>query len=147
MRTFAVHRFRRATLTDRSFEPPADFTPEGYLRGAFRIWRGANAVRVRLAVDREAAGWVSERRWHSSQQIRRRPGGACELTLTVDGVQEVTRFILQLGAAVEVLEPAWLRAEVAREHTAAARRGRGTRRVAQRLEILTPDDTRTRHSG
>ncbi|MGH7859519.1 MAG: helix-turn-helix transcriptional regulator, partial [Candidatus Binatia bacterium] len=64
MRTFAVHRFRQAAPTERHFEVPADFTTERYLRGAFRIWRGENAVRVRLLLDREVAGWVTERRWH-----------------------------------------------------------------------------------
>lgn len=122
MRTFAVHRFRQASLTERKFERPPDFTPERHLRGAFRIWRGENTARVRLAVDPEAAGWVTERRWHASQKVRRRPGGGAEIEFTVDGVQELKRFILQLGAAVEVLEPEWLREEIGREHAAAAER-------------------------
>src|SRR5581483_9115044 len=57
MRTFAVHRFRQVTLTEQRFAVPADFSAEGYLRGAFRLWRGENAVRVRLRLDREVAGW------------------------------------------------------------------------------------------
>jgi predicted DNA-binding transcriptional regulator YafY len=159
MRTFAVHRFRQAALTAEHFEVPATFTPEGYLRRAFRIWRGEHAVRVRIAVDPEVAGWIAERRWHASQKLRRRAGGGCELELTVDGAQEIKRFVLQLGASAEVVEPAWLREEVTREHAAAARRGvgrarRGPRRAARRGvgaaaggESVTSADRAARHSG
>ncbi len=136
MRTFAVHRFRQATITSGRFEIPAGFTPESYLRGAFRIWRGENALTVRIAVDAEAAGWVAERRWHASQKVRRRPNGGCELTFTLDGVRELQRFVLQLGAAAEVLEPEWFRGQVAEEQARAARRNRG-----RGQEFVTQGDT------
>jgi predicted DNA-binding transcriptional regulator YafY len=142
VRTFAAHRFRRVTATKNEFELPATFSPEKYLRGAFRIWRSENAVRVRLGIDASDAGWVGERRWHASQKVRRLAGGGCEIELTVADTTELKRFILQLGAAVEVLEPARLRREIAAEHAAAAKRGR---RSAQ--ESLSFDDSGVRESG
>lgn len=138
MRTFAVHRFRRVVATPARFTLPATFSPEAYLRGAFRIWRAENTVRIRLAIGPADAAWVSERRWHASQKTRRRADGGCELELTVDGTVEVKRFILQLGAGVEVLAPATLRREIAAEHAAAARLGGR----ALRKEIVTLDDSR-----
>ncbi len=122
IRTFAVHRFRQAAMTNKTFTAPIGFSVEAYLRRAFRIWRGENAAQVRLLIDREAAGWVSERLWHASQQIHRRPGGACELSFTVDSTRELQRFILQLGAAAEVLQPDWLRQQIAEEQAKAASR-------------------------
>jgi predicted DNA-binding transcriptional regulator YafY len=136
VRTFAVHRFRQVTATKKEFELPATFSPETYLRGAFRIWRAQNAIAVRLAVDPSDAGWVSERRWHSSQKLRRRADGGCEIEWTVDPGAELQRFILQLGAAVEVLAPDSLRREIAAEHAAAAKRGRRS----TRQESLAFDD-------
>jgi predicted DNA-binding transcriptional regulator YafY len=136
IRTFAVHRFRQVTTTERGFQVPATFAPERYLRGAFRIWRGENTVTVRIRVDAEAAGWVSERRWHASQKVRRRADGSCELAFTADGDRELRRFVLQLGAAAEVVEPEWFRREIAEEQLRAARRNqRGPRKR------LTLDDT------
>jgi len=141
MRTFAVHRFRQVTMTARRFVAPEGFTPKGYLKGAFRIWRGENAINVRIAIDKDAAGWVTERHWHASQKVKRRSDGGCELSLTVDGTREIQRFILQLGAQAEVLEPVWLRREIADQQLRAARRNRV---VAD--ENVTLDDTGMRHS-
>lgn len=142
IRTFAVHRFRQARITKKHFESPAGFTPESYLRDAFRIWRGENTVKARISVDPEAAGWIAERRWHASQSVRRQADGGCELTFTVDGVRELKRFVLQLGAAAEVVEPQWLRREVAHEHACAARRNQ--RRPQQKLTL---DDTSVSNIG
>jgi predicted DNA-binding transcriptional regulator YafY len=142
IRTFAVHRFRQVRMTSKHFSPPGTFTPEAYLCGAFRIWRGENTVAVRISIDPEAAGWIAERQWHASQKVRRRADGGCELTFTVDGVRELQRFVLQLGAAAEVIEPEWFRGEIAREQLRAARRNQRRHR-----EKLTPDDTGLSHTA
>ena len=75
--------------------------------------------------------------------MRRRADGGCELVLTVADTTELKRFILQLGAAIEVLEPARLRREIAAEHAAAAKRGRRS----TRQESLTLDDSGVKESG
>ncbi len=142
IRTFAVHRFRQARITEKHFQSPAGFTSESYLRGAFRIWRGENTVKVRISLDPEAAGWVTERRWHASQKVRWHAGGGCEISFTVDGVRELQRFVLQLGAAAEVIEPQWLRREIAQEHARAARRNQ-----RRPQEKLTLDDTSVSNTG
>ena len=144
MRTFAVHRFRQARLTDKGFRVPDGFSPEAYLRDAFRLWRGEHAVAVRIAVDAEAAGWLTERRWHASQRVERQPGGGCELQFTVDGTRELQRFVLQLGAAAEVIEPVWLRDVIADEHLRAAGRYRRgpARQVPQVPDAAPPQRTR-----
>jgi proteasome accessory factor B len=139
MRTFAVHRFRQAAPSERRFEIPADFTPDGYLRGAFRIWRGENTVRVILRLERGTAGWVTERRWHASQEVRRLSGGRAEIEFTVDDTTELERFVLGLGASCQVVEPGWFREKIAREHE---RAGRLSRQGPKRF--LTLDDNALR---
>lgn len=135
VRTFAVHRFRQLVETNGCYVVPPDFSAASYLGQAFRIWREKNAVRVRIAVDPPDAGWVAERRWHASQEVVRRAGGGCELRFLVDGTREISRFVLQLGASAEVLEPDSLRRQIAREHARAARRSAGPTQ-----ESLTLDD-------
>jgi len=140
VRTFAVQRFRSASATAKTFPDPK-FSVRAHLRGAFRIWRGENTTVVRLRVAPSDAGWVSERKWHASQKTRQLPGGACELEFTLASTAEIRRFILQLGAAAEVLEPAALREEIAAEHAVAAALRQDTkqaRRPAVPVQPLLP---------
>jgi len=97
---------------------------------------------VRIAIDPEAAGWVAERLWHASQKVRRRADGGCELSFAIDGVRELRRFVLQLGASAEVIEPAWLRREIAEEHARAAHRNQP--RAQQKMSL---GDTSVSHTG
>jgi proteasome accessory factor B len=68
---------------------------------------------VRLRFTPGVARRVRESVWHRSQQLRDLPDGALELTVRVAGIVEIRPWILSWGDAVEVLEPADLRASVA----------------------------------
>lgn len=141
VRTFAVHRFRQVSLTRTAFTLPVGFTPQSYLEGAFRIWRGEHSVHAQIRVASDIAGWISERRWHASQEVQPQADGSCLLTFTVNSTQELRRFVLQLGAAAEVIQPDALRREIGDELVRAAQRYR--RAPRQKLSL---DDTLSRHS-
>jgi predicted DNA-binding transcriptional regulator YafY len=53
-----------------------------------------------------------KRLWHPTQQIHALPDGIIELHLTAGGMFELTRWILGLGQAAEVIEPPQLRKSV-----------------------------------
>jgi len=59
--------------------------------------------------------YVAEREWHPSQHLRTLPGGDVELTFHAGGNNEIVRWILGWGDAVEVLRPAPLRQAVAEQ--------------------------------
>ena len=48
---------------------------------------------------------VKERVWHQSQVEKERSDGSLELTLRVDNLEEVERWVLGWGAQVEVIAP------------------------------------------
>ncbi|MCX8073933.1 MAG: transcriptional regulator [Candidatus Binatia bacterium] len=135
IRVFAVHRFDNVRLTERRFDPPADFDVKTFLRDAFRMWREANVQPIRFRVYPPLARWVAERQLHASQKIRRLDAGAVEVELTVEATEEIKRFLLQLGAYAEVLEPQWLREGVAQELQRAL-----LRYVPPPKESLSPGD-------
>ena len=83
------------------------------------------ARRVRLRFAKERALQVAERSWHPSQKVEPQPDGSLELVLEVGSTTELRDWILSFGAAVEVLEPEELRAEVAAELARALARYRG----------------------
>ena len=69
----------------------------------------------------------ARRRGIPSQRLREEPDGALRFRVTVAGPIEIRLWILSWGDAVEVLEPAELRADVAATHARAAARYEGGR--------------------
>jgi predicted DNA-binding transcriptional regulator YafY len=123
VRTFAVGRIRTIRATDRSFQVPKSFDFDAYVGSAFNVIHEP-PVRVRIRFDKRWAHWVAERTWHATQTLERAPGGALELTMDVGGAADVRTWVLSFGAGAEVLEPASLRDDVARELAKAAARYR-----------------------
>jgi predicted DNA-binding transcriptional regulator YafY len=121
IRTFAVERIRALEATGRRFETDPDFDFDAYIGSSFGVI-AEPATLVRVLFERRWATYVEERTWHESQQLHRRPGGRVELTMDVGGTAELRSWILSFGSGAEVLEPAALRDEVARELVEAARR-------------------------
>lgn len=115
IRTFLVDRIRVAQNTGKKFEMPADFSAEGHFRNAWGILRGRVLVKVRARFDRSVAQLVREGRWHASQRLEDGPAGSVVLSVEVAGWDEIRRWLMGFGAAVEVLEPADLRESMAEE--------------------------------
>ncbi len=114
IRTFAVDRIRRLRHTDRRFEVPASFDFDSYLGSSFGVI-AEPATKVRIRFDRRWATYVKEHTWHPSQSLAPGPGGSVELKMQVGGTAELRSWILSFGPGAEVLEPASLRADVARD--------------------------------
>ena len=123
LRIFAVHRFREVTLTKRGFQRVAGFDARRFLSGAFRVYRGQQAVTVRLRFVAAVAPRIAERMWHRSQRVTQLAGGAVEFALTLDGLEEITSFVLSHGPDVEVLAPRELAERVSALHLRAAALG------------------------
>ena len=112
LRTFALPRMRKASLTAKGFRRPADFSISKILRGSFGVFSSGKTHRIRLQFDPYAARLVAERTWHESQRIRSLPDGSIILQLELGGLEEIERWILSWGSHARVLEPAPLRAMI-----------------------------------
>ena len=121
IRPFAVDRIGAIAKAGRRFVPRPDFDFDAYVGASFGVVHEP-AEHVRILFEKEAAAYVSERTWHPSQKLVPAPGGAVELSMEVGGREELRSWVLSFGAQACVLEPAKLRAEVAREIEAARRR-------------------------
>jgi len=122
--TFALERFRRARMTDDTFQPPPDFNLDRYLQGSFGLFRG-EPVRVTLRFSRQVARYVAERLWHPSQTLSPLLTGELEMTLRVPVCPDLRRWILGYGKDVEVLGPKSLRDDIRREWLGALRGATG----------------------
>jgi predicted DNA-binding transcriptional regulator YafY len=113
--TFKLERIRGAELTDLAFAVPDGFDPAALLRGAWGIMYGDTLTEVRLRFSPQVARRVAESIWHCSQELRGCEDGGCEMTVRIAHPLEMKPWIRGWGAAVEVLAPASLRAEIAAE--------------------------------
>lgn len=129
VRTFAVHRIRALELTDEPFERPLDFSPERYLASAFRIVNGEGRHRVRIRLAAEVAPYVADRVWHPSQRRLALPDGSVELAFELGALEEITTWVLGLGGAAVVIEPAAL-VDAVRAGAARLAAGHGAAKMA-----------------
>lgn len=124
LRPFAVERIRELVgHPDRPFPYPrrCEYDPSRALAGLFGIARnGRPPLPVRLRFLPRVRTYVEARHWYPGQRLEEGPDGALDLLFTATG-NELVSLALQFGETCEVLEPAWLRAEVRRELEGALR--------------------------
>lgn len=115
VRDFAIHRIRRARVSDEPFDPDPAFAFKAYMADAFSIEKGARPANVAIRFSRRQARWIRERRWHGSARIQERLDGGCVLRMRVAATSELKRWVMQFGCEAEVLRPKALRKQVAAE--------------------------------
>ena len=121
LRTFALPRMRKVSLTNRGFRRPADFSIAQILSGSFGVYSSGKKQRIRIQFDTFAARLVAERKWHESQRVRESADGSIILELELGGLQEIERWILSWGQHARVLAPKELASQICEEARAIAR--------------------------
>ena len=112
LRTFALPRMRNVKNTRMRFRRPADFSISEHLGGSFGVFKGKARHQVCICFDAFAARLVSERQWHASQKIKPLPDGRLEMTMKLDSLEEIERWVLSWGAHAQVLEPQELKKRI-----------------------------------
>ncbi len=115
VKVFSATRFKSIDMTDESYGGQVS-TPEEYFQGTFGLYKDASApVDVAIAFSKQIAPYVSERKWHSSQNVIHKDDGSIELRLHCQVNLELARWILGFGANARVIGPPALIASVAEE--------------------------------
>src|SRR5690625_4340896 len=111
-RVFALQRISDVEVTSRKFSRITDFNPQHFLRGTLGVFIGQEPQKVRIHFDAFAAQLVRERHWHESQEIKELPDDELEITLELNSLFEVERWVLSWGAHARVIEPVELREQI-----------------------------------
>jgi len=111
IRIFRANRILEAQVLSSTFERPADFDLEQYLRDIWGIEFGP-LMRVRVRFDRQVARLMKETVWHPSQRVEEEPDGSVILHMETRGKGELARWLAGFGGNAEVLAPAELREAV-----------------------------------
>lgn len=114
-RIFALNRVLTVELLESGFSIPADFDKEKYLGDSFNIMRETKKYHVKLKFSPYQSRWITERKWHKTQQLTTLPDESVLLELDVTGLADLRRWVLQYGSEVEVLAPPELRQAIIQE--------------------------------
>ncbi|MCE9636439.1 MAG: WYL domain-containing protein [Planctomycetes bacterium] len=112
---FALSRMTSASVTQDP-APTIEFDPDTFFANRFGrfIGKPGRVYDVEIRFDATVAPGVLERRWHPKQTVRRERGGSIVISFPAPAIYEAKRWVLQWGAAAEVLAPAELRDAVAK---------------------------------
>ena len=114
-RTFALVRMRKVELTGEAFNRPKDFEIEEHLQNSLGVFSGGKVQTVKIEFSGQARRLVQEKSWHPSQEIRELENGHVELSLKLNDLWEIERWVLAWGGDAKVIAPAALRKSI-RKH-------------------------------
>ena len=109
VRTFELNRIRELTTTERLFTAEENFDVSEYLGRAWSIIPEGQIYNVKLRFLPKVADDVTEVEWHSTQRVTHHADGSATVEFRVDGLGEITWWILSYGDQVQVLAPKALR--------------------------------------
>lgn len=107
MRTFVLCRLKEPKLTGRRFKVSKKFDLNEYLRDSFSLFRGKEGDECEVIVDLDAwaADEVRGRRWHDSQDFTELPKGVLRVTMRLNGIEEVEKWVMGFGTHATVVRP------------------------------------------
>jgi len=110
MRFFRVDRVDSVRVLDEPSVPPADLAPRDLSEGVYRPAPEHPVITLRLS---QQARWVAD--YYACEQVLDLPDGRLEATLRAADPGWLRRLVLGLGAAAELVGPAWLVEQVRAE--------------------------------
>ena len=142
-----VDRIDAVELKDQRFQRPEDFDLQKHLSKSFGVYQGDGEVCVMVRFLSTVARYVEESTWHPSQKLTKQRDRSLIAEFTVDGTEEIKRWIMSFGKYAQVLEPAELRDEIVAEwkDAVAEQDGRTTDRRTTRPRRLLSDMNRAAH--
>ena len=114
MRTFKLLRIYQLKFLDKLYVPDQDFNLDKFFGYAWNMIPEGRVYRVALRFSSKVAGNVAEVLWHKTQHIEWLEDGSMIFRVTVDGLTEISWWILGYGAEVGVIAPALLRKRIAK---------------------------------
>jgi predicted DNA-binding transcriptional regulator YafY len=110
LRTFAVDRILRLSVTDERFEA-TDLVDDAFAH-SLGVHQGTPPERIEIAFAPKIARYIRERVWHASQTLRDQPDGGVILTLDVVNDWALRSWILGFGPLARVISPSTLVAQI-----------------------------------
>ena len=104
VKLFAVPRMEEAQMSSEAYEGCPN-EPSDLFDGSFGIHTSGPAEEVEIEFLPEAAPYVRERKWHSSQKLKALPDGKLRLSLKVSIDRELMHWVLSFGPRARAIGP------------------------------------------
>lgn len=106
-RTFRADRILSLEVTGQTFIPRKNIDPHDYFEDSWGIFRG-EPIAVEILFTGRAARIVRLGRHHPKEKVTIQKDGRVKYAVTVNGHQEIARWIMGFGGEARVLKPASL---------------------------------------
>ncbi|MCH9021221.1 MAG: transcriptional regulator [Planctomycetes bacterium] len=113
VRMFKVARIRQIKMLESIYLLDKPFRIEEYFGKAWSMIPEGKIYHVKLRFLPMVAGNVAEVIWHQTQKLARHTDGSLTFEADVDGLKEISWWIMGYADQVEVLEPQSLRRRIA----------------------------------
>ena len=114
-RIYSLDRIKYLHTTDETFEMPKDWTAKDFFDGCFGIIaeQSVKIQPIKLKVSAGQANYIRDLKMHESQEEIERNEEYSIFTFNLRPEFDFQQELLWNGEDVEVLEPLWLRKEIA----------------------------------
>jgi len=112
VRPFGLNHIKELKTLDKCFIEDEKFDISEYLGRAWSMIPEGRLYNVKLRFLSEVARSVAEVQWHSTQTVSFEDDGSAIIEFRVDGLNEITWWILSYGDKVQVLAPRVLRQRI-----------------------------------
>lgn len=113
IRTFSISRMVTARETGTVFTVPDGFDFRKISGSHFGLHWNPENTHVKIRFSQYVTDYVTERIWHPTQHISTDENGSIILSLTVNHLFELKKWILAWGEDAQVLEPVFFAEEIA----------------------------------
>lgn len=101
VKTYSLPRFQKAEMLEAAYEVEA-LDPAEFFASSFGIFAADEAEEVELEFESLVARFVSERKWHQSQQVVNLEGGRARISFFVALTPEFVSWVLSFGPNVRI---------------------------------------------
>ncbi len=105
VRTFHLSRIEKTICTDNEYIIPADFNFLKLTGSHFGLYWTGKEQTVKINFFKPVVPYILERTWHKSQHFDERSDGSIILTLRINHLLELKRWVLSWGENAVVIEP------------------------------------------
>jgi proteasome accessory factor B len=112
VRVFKLNHIKELNILNKHFIDDETFDLSEHLGRAWSMVPEGRLYNIKLRFLPEAARSVADVQWHSTQTVTFQDDGSAIIEFRVDGLKEITWWVLSYGDQVQILAPAALRQKV-----------------------------------